>query len=565
MRKIFFVLALAFLAAVIVACCGYLLSDRSQLVAWYLHLNGCFYRSAYWSTSFFTPGIKSDGNMYCIIAIIIAINGIFYIGKYIIPSRQSKTNTPPITFNTNNALPVLLCILSGIGFWLWGNGIALPAYDEVFSAQNAAGIHPFQCISYYMLPNNHLLFNFINATLFHWAGDKIETGRIISLAAYCSLLIMMFYWFQKFTQSRWLSLLAAITVGLQFQVWGFSFQARGYELYLLAEWSLVISLLSYLLSFKKEWLYVNILSCAAGYFCMPSFFYLHAAEIVFILLYCLFYKKKVITIWKAQVTAILLTFLLYLPVLCFSGLDTIAKNGYVAPIFAFQKASESVFLSWMFLAFAPNISNIFSDVHWHNISFNMLLYLLPLVLLFNRKKKQDVLFGMFYMVMWLVFLFIAIYMRRLPFGRNLIGHNSITLVGVLFTAMWITHFNTLNKKSLPTRRVIFAFVLALFSVHFFGTNKMYLKDTLYEYDVNKSYTEVSSGLSFLPPGSSAAFSNEAFYCLYISRRNSVTVSKCLNGGEDYFIKQRDERLPVLATDKYILVKEFDPYEVYKRK
>ncbi len=500
--------------------------------------------------------------MYCIIAVLIAIIVSWYLRGFI--KRGAPHITRTLTYDTNDISPLIIGICTVFGLWLWGNGITLPAYDEVFSAQNAAGIHPFQCVSYYMLPNNHLFFNLVNSILFHLADDKVATGRIISLLAYCTLIIALFFWLKQFMANRWLALLACITLALQFPVWGFSFQARGYECYLLAQWGMVIALFSYLSTSHARWLFINALCSAIGYFCLPSFLYMHVAQLVFMLLYQFLYKRSLSALWKAQLAAILLAFLFYLPALCFSGLQSIINNDYVASITVFKNAGVGAFLQWMFPALSPNIDHIFSNIHWNNIPFNLPLFLTPLLLLFDRKNKATQLFGLFWLCMWITFLLIAIIMRRLPFERNLIAQYSISLAAVLLLAYRLAT-TILSKTKLPFKQVVFATMLLLFSIHFISTNKASLKNTLYEIDVNATYTTVVQGLSFIQPGNTAAFSDVAFYCYYICSKKGVKTSKCPTGNEQYYIRQRDDQLPLLIADNYLLVNKFDQYEIYKHK
>jgi len=501
--------------------------------------------------------------MYCSIGAAIAVAVVLFLLKRIRTS-WAKEKTITITGNADNVIPIILCCATAICLWIWGNKMAMPAYDEVFSAQNAAGIHPFQCVSYYMLPNNHLLFNLLNGLFFHSFADKVVTGRILSLIAYLALIISLYYWFKQLFKNRWLGLLASITLALQFPVWGFSFQARGYELYLLAEWGLLISLFSYLFSHQKKWLYLNTFCCVAGYFCMPSFLYFHAAQMLFMLLYRLFNKREAMLFWKFQLAAVLSAYLCYLPALCFSGLQAIVFNAYTAPLGGFVNKPIGVFTQWMFAVFQPYINYIFPELHWKDIPVNLVLSLLPLMLLAAKKKTINRLFGLFWLCLWVVFFMLVIIMKRLPYERNLIGHFSITLAGVILVAHWFTGLSTANKKIKSVVWGLFPAVLILFSVLFLKTNEPFLKTGLYGFDVNKIYTELDKGFNYIPPGSTVAFSDIDFYCYYLCRKKGCIVHKCASGNEDYFVKQNFEPLPVSA-DRYLLVTHIGDYEVYKRK
>jgi len=60
-------------------------------------------------------------------------------------------------------------LMLGAGLWAWGATQVPPAYDEVFSAVYCAGNESLLATwSYYILPNNHVLFNLLNGGLFGW-------------------------------------------------------------------------------------------------------------------------------------------------------------------------------------------------------------------------------------------------------------------------------------------------------------------------------------------------------------------------------------------------------------
>jgi hypothetical protein len=500
--------------------------------------------------------------MYCVIAMAIASAGLIYVPRRIRIWNTTAKQPLNIKPGTADILPLALCIAAVIGAWHWGNHMAMPAYDEVFSAHNAAGIHPFQTVSYYMLPNNHLFFNLINNVFFHPFADKVATGRIISLIACCSLIVILFYSLKKVIQNRWLAALACITLALQFPVWGFSFQARGYELYLLAEWGMVISLFCYIQSGHKNWLGANLLSIAIGYFCIPSFLYMHVAQLLFTLLHWIFYKQKDSRFWKYQLAAIFLAFLFYLPALCFSGLDSIARNTWVSPMGGNKTAGD--FVQWMWPNFGTYVTHLFSDIHWNSLSFNWLLFTLPLALVFFRKNKSSVLFGMFYLVMWLVFFLIIIIMKKMPFERNLIGHYSLTLAGIIWLCWSVAGLLFRRENLLIAKQILFCCIIIPVAVHFVATNESMLKDGLYEYEVNMFFVDLSNKLKEIPRGTSVAFSDESFYCYFICRKQRYKVTRCTTGNEDYYIKQAFEPLPQLLGNRYALAFTIVQYEIYKR-
>jgi hypothetical protein len=376
---------------------------------------------------------------------------------------------------------------------------------------------------------------------------------------------VVFFWLKNILKNRWLALLAVISLSLQFQVWGFSFQARGYEGYLLAEWVMVISLFGYVLSDNRRWLPVNVISCAIGFFCLPSFLYFFLAQWMFLLLYQLVYKSKNFLIWKCQLITLGLTYLFYLPVLCFSGLEAITSNSYVASMGGFRNKSKIAFAQWMFPYFKTYMVHLFSDLKWNNLPVSFILYFLPALLLIKRKDKAGAAFGLFYICMWITFFLVVIIMKKLPFERNLIGHYGIALAGVLLAAYYLSDWLASTGRRLWVKMVFFTGIALFFSVHFLRTNEMMLKDTLYEYDVNSYYKDKTDWLRNIPAGSTIAFSDEDFYSYYVCQQNGYKVSKCVTGKEEYYVKEAFEEIPQNGAGKYVLYRKLYGNEIWQLK
>jgi hypothetical protein len=545
-------------------CAAYILSSHHALVSWYKGLNNCFYLNSSWGSDFFTPHIKSDGNMYCVIGMAIVLAGTYYFLrqlKAILYRAQNPGKEGQFKLDWKNLTPLILCLFTVFFLWYWGNSMSLPAYDEVFSAQNIAGIHPFQAVSYYMLPNNHLFFNLVNNLFFSSFQDKVATGRVISLFAYVGFSIALFYWFKKLVKNRWVAFIISATLGTQFLVWGFGFQARGYEVYLLAHWGLYISLLYYIVSSRTVWLYLNVACIAAGYFCLPSFLYVHITQVVFFVLYQLLYKRKESAFWKWQLVGMLLTYLCYLPALCFTGLESIVHNKWVGPM---NFKTSLAFSQWMFPDFSIYISHIFSDLRFGSFSPTLILFLLPLALLFGKKNILCRLSGLFYVCMWTTYFLIVIGMKRPPFERNLLGQYSITLAAFVLTLFWAFEILAGLIKLDILKWALFIPVILLLCYHFLSTDTMFLKEMLYEYPVNGRYDFISTGLDYIPPGSTVALSDEGFYYGYICMKHGCKIAKCPTGNETYFVKPCFENMPPGIAEKYTLVKTVNDFAIYKR-
>lgn len=551
-------LALVIFSATLIYCCFFYTTTHAQLSHWYLSLNSCFYHSATWGHDFFTPAVKSTGNVYCIIASIVSLIGILYT----ISRLRKKPPTPGAlhcTLSLSDAGYSITLIGITVTLWYWGNAQALPAFDEVFSAQHIAGIHPFQTVSYYMQPNNHLFFNLINNLVFHTAVDKVITGRIISLAAYCGNALLLYFAVKALFQSGWFSFLAAIALCTQFFVWGFSFQARAYELYLLAEWGMVISLFAYLHTPRRHWLYINLICAVTGYFCLPSFLYMHAAQLLFLAMYSITTRKLQAEMWKFQAFIFALSFICYLPTLSFSGIASITDNAYVAPS---KFKTASVFWANMWPMLKAYLSHIFSDLRFGSFNPTLLLLALPISMIAAAKKDRTFkMVGIFCLCLWLTFFITANAMKRIPFERNLIGHYNFALFGVLALAYWV--FRAVAEKLKMVRLIAFPLIALGLSAHALFSYHRLLKDTLYEYNVTEAYQFHKDRLSIIPPGNSVGFSDAEFYSYYLCRINGCTVNKCPDGSEQFYVTQDNEGYPHWLKTNYTIIHKIYNYEIYR--
>jgi hypothetical protein len=537
----------------------YLFSGYKYLIHWFENLNGCFYQKDVWPSRFFTADTKSTGNYLCILALVLCLPAFGYIGKRL----RQKENTVSVTFRCalrDVLWPAGLIVLAS-GLWAWGNTLVAPAFDEVFSALNCAGIHPFQTLSYYMLPNNHLYFNFLNATLGHFCEDKVLSGRCISLAAYLGIALLAFYWFRRLIGNRFPAFLAVLIIALQFPVWGFSFQNRGYELYILAQWLAFISLFRYLQSGERCWLQLNTMSCIAGYLLLPSFLYFHTAQMLFIGVQQLLRKKPGRAFWKYQLIGLCFVFIFYLPAFCFSGIGAFSGNRYVSPM----GLNLPDFINIALPVFRSYMDYCFSSLAGNDSIFNRILFLLPLLLLFFHKKPFWFSLGLFYAAMLLSFLALTLGMRRYPFHRNLGGELSIILAILI---IMLYRFSRILFRKMNNRiagNLFFSILLLSLGFHFIWKDRADVSNSLYFYDINATYEKIRADISDIPAGSSVGFTDECFYWKYLCEKRGLLTSACSTRQETYFVKLSREKFPKNAAGGYQLWQKLDDYELYQRK
>lgn len=561
--KWLFVISLLGLIPVIVFCCFYLFSNYNYLAVWYLKMNNCFYHHEHWKDSFFTLHTKKEGNIFCLAGLAASTFLLYHLIKHL----KKPGGLLKVQCAKWNMLMVMLCILIGTAAWGWGYSLVHQGFDEVFSAVNCASLPPFQTLSYYMLPNNHILFNVLNGTLFHFAGDKVFTGKLISLICYWGIIMVVFAWLSVIIKNRLLLVIATVILSLQFPIWGFGFEARGYELCSLAEWFAFFALLQYINTKNGQWLYYYVLACTTGYLCVPVFLYFHAALLLFGSFSMIGARKADIKFWKTQFSIILIVFLLYLPALCFSGIDALAGNQYVSiHIHSVQEFyNKGIDMFTDYLCFYTSNFTAEHTIDW-------VLFFFPLALFCFYRNKLAVLCGFFYLSMWLACIALAYVMKIYPINRTMSGQVSISLALTIY-ALYLILSKLNNVLNIPviTNGILMIILIAL-GIHFTMGNKLNISFNLYNNDINLKYDLLmQEGIAFIPKGSSVAFSDECFYWYYQCKLRDDRVSKCMSGTEQYFVRFGSDPFPKDYAGKYELVKTVFKhgitavqYEIYKR-
>jgi hypothetical protein len=562
--KWLFLIACFGISLVIVFCCFYLFSSYNYLAQWYVRMNDCFYHQAHWKDDFFTVHTKQQGNIFCAAGLVISVPLLYHLIRHLKkPSASLK-----LQFSKWNILIVLLCIFTGTAAWLLGYSLVHQGFDEAFSAVNCASLPPFQTLSYYMLPNNHILFNVLNGVLFHFAGDKVFTGKLIALVCFWGIIVVVFAWLSGIIKNKFLLAIATIVISLQFPIWGFSFEARGYELYSLAEWFSFFALIQYVNTKNSQWLYYQALACIAGYLCIPTFLYFHVAFLLFGLLWMIYTREQDAKFWRVQLNIILIAYLLYLPAICFSGIHALVGNPYVTGnIHTLQELYDkgidrfTLYLNYYTSHFTANHSKL-----------DWLLFLSPIALFCFYKNRLAALCGFFYLAMWLTCIVLAYAMKIYALDRTMSGHISISLALTIYVLyLLLSKLNNVWRMPIIGDAALMAF-LVVAGINFCKGNKENVSVKLYDNDINEKYNLLmNEGISFIPRGSSIAFSEECFYWYYQCKMRGDKVNKCPIGNEQYFVRFGSDPFPVNDPGKYVLIKTVFKegvtavgYEIYKR-
>ncbi len=528
--------------------------NHQQLIDFYKGLNPNLYKVKVWEHIFFTPAVKTQGNWWCLTALVASI------GWAVIVWRSKWPGFPKLTLKKNTVLVYAGIALAGIALSVAANLHTKYGTDEVFSALNFASLPSFQCFSFYPLPNNHILFNVINGINSLWHFDLVESGRILSLICYVIVLCSSWFFLQKWIRSNWIRSLSLLVLALQFPAWGFSGQARGYELLLLLSLLSLITFWQYWFEKENYLLPFHIIFNVAGILTVPSYLYWWAGLVIASLLIMLWEKRIDRSYIKASVTGAFMTVLVFLPLLSFSGIASLNSNVYVRPRNAnlwdlIKDISDNIYFKGLFDEWFSFGSSTFL--------IGIACVLCPLLMFFyppHNKKYRAM--GILYFSMMSAFCLMTAIMLRVPFNRIMIAHGFVSLMFVLIMLM------TLVKSRLA--RMAFGFVLSAGILYSAYINFNRIPVNLYYFDNNSYCNKLSESKTLFRPGCTVYLDDECFYWQYIltSRYPNHGIRFLLNvpsfNSQDYCIMPIGFK-PPSDTTLYRMVESIDEYAIFERR
>ena len=465
-----------------------------------------------------------------------------------------------VFLNKKDAIALAFLTILGITIWLFAERHIRLYMDEAFSAVHCAEDHPFHTLAYYMLPNNHILFNLVNNVLFGGSGHPVFTGRLISGVCFLALLYLLYGWLRQLTGHRVLAICIVLTLALQYPVWGFSGMARGYSMCLLCEWAAFIFLMQHFRSADSRWLLPYALASTAGFATIPTFLYLHLALTATAIVYQTYHKNFDLKFWKTEAAIVVTVFLFYLPALCFSGVGAFTANDYVTGL----APTGAVYLPDFLTRFNNALQSAFTGNIQGTRPVYLVIYLLPLVLFYTGRRNGTVWLAVAYVLLWALFAGCCLIMRRNPYARLLNGHFSISLALAIIAIRDLVRRVSAVSKFPKMATPLLGCLLAALGFHFYAYGKNHLAESLYHFDINEYGRLLELDLRDLPQGATVGFSDESFYLFYVARHRGFSVSRCASGSDDYYIKTDAEALPAGSEGSYQFLFSRGDYGIYKR-
>ncbi len=206
------------------------------------------------------------------------------------------------------------------------------SYDEATTFNFFVNQGFLVSISYYPAPNNHILYSSITSIINHLPLSSNITLRILAIIG--SLLSFFFSHHILYRlYNREIAILGSLVLMCLPGFLNYSFLARGYSLTVLF---FILGFYSVIQILRKERSFFYILTTCSilGLYTMPSFLYSFLALDLYLIYFLIKQKRKYdIIYWGISNFMILgIVLLLYLPIIYFSGIDSLVGNRFVESI-----------------------------------------------------------------------------------------------------------------------------------------------------------------------------------------------------------------------------------------
>jgi hypothetical protein len=360
------------------------------------------------------------------------------------------------------------------------------SYDEAWTYLNFTSKSVFTSASYYPAPNNHIFFSILSniSSLLPVHDPKISM-RLLNIC--CSVLCsFLFFKLMRRFYTRRIALYTLVLLTFSYPISLYSIQARGYELVLLFSLAATYAVIAHLSAPRKRYVWLYVISTILGFYTVPSFLYFFVSINLFVLLYAIITKRRMIFrsfVLFDSITAII-TAILYAPVILISGLDAVTHNGYVKPIPLAEVMSRipghfSQSADWFFGV--PMFGTCIFFVLW------------LMTLLITQKEKHPALkqFNLLALLLLIMPPFILLLHRVIPFERTWI-YLAVPLAALIACLLKAVHDRFFGGRSL--HRAVFGIITALTVV---GMSSCFVRNYRADHQVDYQSAALFSGRPFI--------------------------------------------------------------------
>lgn len=541
----------------------YLLHSRVALLNDYCAATPSFYRKALFTSSVFTEGLKQQARLLCLLSFgLLVISGFLIIPflkidcKQILRAQWLKIRA--------SAIWLLLLVFLTISLFVYGNALHPLCTDEAFSIVNFAQQPLVHLLTYYPLPNNHIFFNLINHFAGKVSGDYLLSGRIISGLFYVLLICSNYLFVQKIVHNKFISFLCSTLLAQQLMIWGFGAQARGYSLYYFLQWTALVSFYDYFFGKteeKKQMLLVLIISNVFGLYTIPSFLYWILFEVLTALVLMVHFRQLFLDFWKAMLLIASISFLLYLPVFCYSGLASVFGNKYIAGV----GLNRTEIVQLFFKYFSMDIAAItFGFASFYSfMAFGC--FFIPLILFAFFRKKLNALapFLVFGLCSWLAVFLIVVLTKQVPIFRAIGFQMHLSLL--VFLLLMVSVFRQLFRQQFWQYGICSILILSA-SVQIFNQNKSIANSVLYGYSTDTHMNILTQEKLKIESDQSVWISDESYmFNFLLDKQVHPTNFDCSFHNQDILILSEDDKInPLIDLKQYKVIQKVSLFTIFQR-
>jgi len=229
-------------------------------------------------------------------------------------------------------------------------------YDEMLNYMSFSGRGLLADISYYPVPNNHILYS-ISASLS--LMSKLDTITAIRLPNVLISFFTTYFFFKTVSQviNPKVALIASVVMVFSFPFIMYNVQGRGYAFFLFFT-VLLLYAFTQLIAGNRIHRYTTIYAAAAilGAYTIPTFIYVLIPFSFVLFIFSLFNKDifSVLSFIRLHIAIGIITFLLYLPLFLVNGWDVFQKAEElgvkpIQPPYTSENVKKHIADTWQFL------------------------------------------------------------------------------------------------------------------------------------------------------------------------------------------------------------------------
>lgn len=352
-------------------------------------------------------------------------------------------------------------------------------YDEAYTIIMWGRSDLFYAISNYHLPNNHVFHTILVNLIFHNIGKAVPLLRLPVFVSGCLLIVSVWLLGKTFYNNVIALLAAGFTAFAPYLVY-YSVNARGYEIQTLFT---VITVGLAVYSRRKNnifsW-FLLIFFSGLNFYTLPTSLYPFGGICIWLFLKVIFFQKDS-PVWRCRMhlfkylifmglSVSVFTFMLYLPIIRYSGFRSLFGNGFIQPL------QGSVFWNTAFSRVMDNIK-AFSGTLPEIVLWCIGLGIILSVFLFKNNSREKISYGLS-VVLWMAliiyfqksellprfFIFLHPFLllfaasglsglRMIPFGRKVSGWLFASLLLVMAVSQFYQNRNVMGMTGNNERAV----------------------------------------------------------------------------------------------------------------